>query len=123
MTSTGPQLSRVDGELGPAWLGLGLGVELIWGLRERKAKALATADAAHPLCCAFLLPALSLFLTSSGSRAARQRDPCHTPGHTPATGEAQGWAARATKRAGTATADSWASAGHSCFCKALLGKN
>lgn len=55
MTCTGPQLFCADGELRKAQLGPGLGVGLILGLRERKNKALATIDAAHPFCCAVLL--------------------------------------------------------------------
>lgn len=71
-------------------------------------------------------PALSLFLTSSGSRATRQRHPCQPqdPRHSPATGQAQGLGCQSHQnRLAPATAHSWVSPGHSCFCRALLGRN
>lgn len=77
MPRTGSRLHFwADGELGAAWLGPGLRAGLLFGLEVRKAwprlwqQLMLYIPSAVPSSS----PALSLFLTSSGNRATRQRD-------------------------------------------------
>lgn len=116
--------SRTNRCAGPglrAGLLLGLGVRKAWPRLWQR--LMLHSPSAVPSSS----PALSLLLTPSGSRATRQRDPVPAPGswtlrHTLATKLAtRPGLLKPPKGLASAKAHSWASPGHGCFCRELLG--